>query len=247
MLLLNRCPTFINQKTIFMQQVQFPPDGGMRYAETNLNYLFPEPFNAVTSCFFLAIAVYWTIQLWGRGAKYTFLSICTGLLYIGGIGGTIYHSLRQWHIFIMMDWLPIMLLCVLAGIYFLFKIAKWYYGALMLVCYMVFQWFARKYMQQHGDIQLFININYAILASIVLFPVLGYLINTKFKNGKWVGYALIAFVFALTFRVADSWGWLTTGTHFLWHTFGAVAAFCMFKYLYLINAETALNETTSIT
>ena len=218
-----------------MQQLTTLRDGGMPYTETNLSHLFPEPLNAITSCFFLAIALYWTYRVWGRGRQYIFLSICIALLYIGGIGGTIYHGLRLWNIFIMMDWLPIMLLCVMAGIYFLFKIARWYYGALLVLCYIVFQFFARTYLRGHGDVQLFININYAIMAGIVLFPVLGYLITTKFANGKWVGYALIAFVFALTFRVADGWGWLSTGTHFLWHTFGAVAAFCMFQYLYVIN------------
>jgi hypothetical protein len=218
-----------------MQELSSPPDGGMLYTETNLHNLFPEPLNAVTSCFFLAIAIFWSFRLWGEGRQYLFLSICTALLYLGGIGGIIYHGLRRWNVFIMMDWLPIMLLCLMAGIYFLFKIAKWYYGGLLLVCYVVFQWFARVYIQQHGDVQLFININYAILASMVLFPVLGYLITTKFEHGRWVGFALLAFIFALTFRVADGWGWLSIGTHFLWHTFGAVAAFCMFQYLYLIN------------
>jgi hemolysin III len=75
------------------------------------------------------------------------------------------------------------------------------------------------------------------MGGIVLLPVLGYLIKTRFANGRWVGFALLAFVAALTFRVADGWGWLHMGTHFLWHSFGAIAAFCMFQYLYLINIE----------
>ena len=215
--------------------LQVPPDGGMLYTETDMAHLFPEPFNTITSFFFLAIAIYWTLKVWGRGRQYTFLSIATALLYIGGIGGTIYHGLRRWNIFIMMDWLPIMLLCVMAGIYFLARLTRWYYGALLVICYAVFQVFARSYLRGNGDIQLFININYAIMAAIVLVPVTAYLIRTHFIHGRWVGFALIAFIAALTFRVADGWGWLHSGTHFLWHSFGAVAAFCMFQYLYLIN------------
>ena len=217
-----------------MINLQQPPDGGSLYAETNLQHLFPEPLNTVTSCFFLAIAIYWTVKVWGRGREHAFLSVALLLLYIGGIGGTIYHGLRQWGFFIMMDWLPIMLLCVSAGVYFLAKLTRWYYAVLLVVLYAVFQYFARQQMQQ-GNIQLFININYAVLAAIVLLPVVGYLISTAFKSGRWVGFALLAFICALTFRVADKWGWLQQGTHFLWHTFGAVAAFCMFKYIYLIN------------
>lgn len=214
-----------------------PPDGGMLYAETNLQHLFPEPLNTITSCFFLAIAIYWTFRLRGKTKQHTFLSIAVVLLYVGGIGGTIYHGLRQWHFFIMMDWLPIMLLCVAAGVYFLGRVTKWYFAAAFVVLYMAFQFFARGMMWEKGDIQLFININYAVLAGMVLLPVLAFLVTTKFRHGMWVGFALLAFIAALTFRVADGW-WLTeSGTHFLWHTFGAVAAFCMFQYIYLVNEK----------
>ncbi|GGB81445.1 hypothetical protein GCM10007424_21930 [Flavobacterium suaedae] len=215
---------------------QNPPDGGILYAETDMESLFPEPVNTITSCFFIAIAVYWTFKLKGKMKQHIFLSVALLLLYIGGIGGTIYHGLRQWSFFIMMDWMPIMLLCVAAGVYFLAKVTKWYYAVLLILLYTAFQFYARQQIiSGDKDIHLFININYAILAAIVLFPVLAYLISTKFINGKWVGFALIAFVLALTFRVVDNLEWLSIGTHFLWHTFGAVAAFCMFQYIYLIN------------
>lgn len=214
---------------------QNPPDGGMRYAETDMHHLFPEPLNMITSCFFLAIAVYWTIKIYPHWKQHTFLTFALLLLYIGGIGGTIYHGFRQWSIFIMMDWLPIMLLCVFAGVYFLGKLTRWYYAIALVVAYIAFQFYARKQLAQAGDMQLFININYGVLAGIVLLPVFAYLISTSFRHGKWVGFALIAFVFALTFRVSDGWGWIKTGTHFLWHTFGAVAAFSMFQYIFLVN------------
>lgn len=217
-----------------MINLQQPPDGGSLYAETNMQHLFPEPFNTFTSCFFLFIAIYWTVKIWGKSKEHTFLSGAVILLYIGGIGGTIYHGLRQWGFFIMMDWLPIMLLCVSAGVFFLAKLTRWYYAVGLVVLYIAFQYYARQQMSD-GNLQLFININYAVLAGIVLLPVTGYLMGTSFKNGRWVLFALLAFIFALTFRVADKWSWLREGTHFLWHTFGAVAAFCMFKYIYLIN------------
>lgn len=217
-----------------MQDIFIPPDGGMMYTETNLDNFFPEPLNMITSLLFLCIAIYWTFILWGKGRRHTFLSVAVVLLYIGGIGGTIYHGLRQWSFFIMMDWLPIMLLCLAAGVYFLGKLTRWYYAVALLAAYFAFQFYARTHMFTN-DIQLFININYAVLASMVLFPVLGFLIATRFRNGSWVGIALAAFILALTFRVSDGWGWIATGTHFLWHVFGAVAAWCMFRYIYLIN------------
>ncbi|MDV6169702.1 hypothetical protein R1T16_14795 [Flavobacterium sp. DG1-102-2] len=218
---------------------QNPPDGGMLYAETNMQHLFPEPLNAITSFFFLAIAVYWTIKLRTCYKEHSFLSAAILLLYIGGIGGTIYHGLRQWRFFIMMDWLPIMLLCVAAGVYFLGRVTRWYFAVLFVVLYLCFQLFARQQMAEDDNMQLFININYAVLAGMVLFPVLAFLISTKFSNGRWVGFALVAFIIALTSRVVDAWHITSFGTHFLWHTFGAVAAFCMFQYIYLINKKPA--------
>lgn len=208
-----------------------PPDGGMVYTETQMDRLFPEPLNTLTSCFFLAIAVYWTVKLRGQFATHRFLSICLALLYIGGIGGTIYHGLRQWSFFIMMDWLPIMLLCLMAGVYFLSRIMNRYYALGLLAAYFLFQTVVRR-MLAGRDVQLFININYAVMGLIVLLPVLLFLYKTHWKNGRYVGYALLAFIPALIFRMADGAQLLSVGTHFLWHTFGAIAAFCMFRFIY---------------
>ncbi len=219
--------------------IENPPDGGTLYAETNLQHFFPEPFNAITSGFFLAIAVYWTIKLWGNFKDHPFLTYCLVLLYIGGIGGTTYHAFRAWRIFIMMDWMPIMLLCISAGLYFIAKLMKWYYAVMIVVAYIAFQVIFRKMMMMDNP-QLFININYAMMASLVLLPVLANLIHTKWNYGRWVGIALGSFVIALTFRIADKWALLSIGTHFLWHVFGAIASFCMFNYIYLTNIKKKL-------
>ncbi|WP_129716782.1 hypothetical protein [Pedobacter sp. SYP-B3415] len=224
---------------------QRPPDGGSLYTETNMLHLFPEPFNTITSCFFLCIAIYWTFKLWGKFKTHTYLSIALILLYIGGIGGTVYHGLRQWSVFIMMDWMPIMLLCVSAGVYFLSKVVRWYFAILIVAAYVAFQFIFRRSMMA-SDPQFFVNLNYAMMAALVLFPVLAYLIKTNWRFGKWVGFALVAFVFALTFRIADRWEWLTMGTHFLWHTFGAIAAFCMFRFIYLVNAGQTIEKEERI-
>lgn len=197
---------------------QLPPDGGMLYTETNMAQLFPEPLNAITSGFFLMIALYWTVKMKGNFKSNPFLTYCLVLLYIGGIGGTVYHALRQWSVFIMMDWMPIMLLCVSAGVYFLAQSTKWYYAVLMVLGYVGLQFSIRNLLSA-DNIHLFVNINYALMALLVLLPVLKYLIYTKWKAGKWVGYALLSFALALTFRIADKWEWLSFGTHFLWHSF----------------------------
>lgn len=216
---------------------RIPPDGGMLYTETDMTRFFPEPLNAITAVFFLILAIYWTSKMKGNFKRYPFLTYCLILLYIGAIGGTIYHSFRQWPVFIMMDWLPIMLLCLSAGFYFIAKSTKWHYAVLMILSYLLLMFALRNWILI-DNIGLFININYAMMASFVIFSVLKYLIYTKWKAGKWVGFAILSFALALTFRVADQWEWLSFGTHFLWHTFGAVATFCMFNYINLAQKET---------
>lgn len=215
---------------MFLQQK--PLDGGMLYTETNLKQVFPEPLNALTAFIFLLIAVYWSFKIRKKYKAHLFLSFCILLLYIGGIGGSIYHAFRKWHVFILMDWLPIMILCVAAGIYFMLQLMRWYYVVLVMAMYIVLRYLLRWFITLE-DHQLFININYATMAGLVFFSVLSYLIYTRWKNVKWVIAAVCAFVAALTFRIADSWDWLSSGTHFLWHILGAVACFCMFSYIYL--------------
>ncbi|UKB81280.1 hypothetical protein [Chryseobacterium sp. MEBOG07] len=168
----------------------------------------------------------------GNFKEYPFLTYCLVLLYIGAIGGTVYHSFRQWPVFIMMDWMPIMLLCLSAGFYFLAQSIRWYYAVVMVLIYIMLMFALRNWILVDNP-SLFINVNYAIMASFVLFSVLSYLIYTQWKAGKWVGFALLSFALALTFRIVDKWEWLSFGTHFLWHTFGAAATFCMFNYIYL--------------
>lgn len=218
-----------------MQLPRTPADGGMPYTETNLDRLFPEPLNAITSLFFLAIAFYWLWRLKGEFREHIYLTFSMGLLFIGAIGGSIYHGLRQWSFFIMMDWLPIVLLCVFTGVYFVAKLTRWYIAAVLVLAYGVFQYFIRQQIRNDDDVQFYLNLNYAVLGMLVLFPVLAFLVKNKFRDGRWIAFAWFAFMAALTFRVADGFRWLSTGTHFLWHTFGAVSAFCMFEFVYRVN------------
>jgi len=218
-----------------MQIQKLPSDGGMLYTETNLDRLFPEPLNAITSLLFLVLALYWFLRLRREYKQQAYLTFSVFLLTIGAIGGSIYHGLRQWRIFIMMDWLPIMLLCVFTGVYFIAKLTRWYIAAILVGGYAAFQYYIRMQIRNNEDIQVYINLNYAILGLLVLLPVIAYLYKTQFRFGKWVGFAWLAFMLALAFRIADKYEWIPVGTHFLWHAFGAVAAHCMLEFVYQVN------------
>ncbi len=221
--------------------MHLPPDGGMVYTETNLNHLFPEPLNTITSGFFFLLALYWLFRLKGFSKQYIFLSLASWILLIGSIGGTLYHGLRTYPVFIMMDWLPISILCLLASIYFWIRFSgKWFVGAGAFIVFMLIEIRVRKLM--HGNnLQLGISLNYAAMVLMVLLPLVLLLIKMKGHNWQFIVSALISFGIALFFRVADSRALLSVGTHFLWHTFGAVATALMFVVLKRI-AEDRLLE-----
>jgi hemolysin III len=89
-----------------------------------------------------------------------------------------------------------------------------------------------------------INASYIVLASFVLLPTWLMLHRQHYFQGKYVAYALLTFITAIFFRIADRWEWLPMGTHFLWHTFGAAACHLMLWYFYTITAVDEGKVTT---
>ena len=91
------------------------PDGGPIYTETpaeiRANQPYPklvaEPWNTATAFLFVVIVVFWVIRFRGRLKQYPFLAISLPILLVGGIGGTLYHGLRNWIGFFLMDVVPI--------------------------------------------------------------------------------------------------------------------------------------------
>jgi hypothetical protein len=207
------------------------PDGGLWYAETDPTHLIVEPFNAFSAFLFVMMAVWWLFKLRGKFIERTFLYICSIILLIGAVGGSIYHAFRYATFFIYMDWLPILILCLMASTYFLFHILKniWWALLIMLVIIViqVAVWNSGN-TTGHNNI----NINYALMAATVLVPIFLFLRKKKFKNGNLVIGALVAFLCALFFRVVDADRWLSMGTHFLWHLFGAIACQLLFVFVY---------------
>ncbi len=216
-------------------------DGGHAYTETDLSQLIVEPWNGVSAALFLLIVGYWFIQLRGQYRQHLFMSISLPILAIGGIGGTIYHALRLHQVFLIMDWMPIMILCLAASVYFFIKVfEKWIPAVLLVVGILASQMFMfRMFQTQNLPVQLAININYSVMALLILVPTALLLWKTRFRAGKWVGFALGSFLIAITCRAIDPMALLPMGTHFLWHIFGALACHSMFMYVYLLNAEKA--------
>src|SRR2546429_7957798 len=110
--------------TVTTLQPERGPDPGPLYTEPPVELKtgqpFPggiaEPWNAATALLFVLIVVYWGGRLRGRLKEYPFLAVTLPLLFVGGVGGTLYHGLRCWVGFFLMDVLPIFLLgLILSG------------------------------------------------------------------------------------------------------------------------------------
>jgi hypothetical protein len=228
------------------------PDGGPRYTETPLDPRAPdaplvaEPWNAVTASFFIFIVAAWTWRLRGRYRFYPFLCCCLPVLLAGGIGGTIYHATRISRFFFLLDLVPISLLGLAGAAY----IAVRYWGRER---WWLVPAFALFYIAANGlffriirpvDRVWAVNLSYASLAVVVLTPIGLLLLRMRFRHGGWVVAGTISFVIAWFFRLVDldMATYLRMGSHWLWHSFGAISTALMIEYFYLVEGEKVIER-----
>lgn len=218
-----------------MKLLQLLPDGGPIYTETDVNATIVEPFNTLSAILFIVMSVYWYGRLKGSFMKFPYLTGSLILLSVGGVGGVIYHAFRYSAFFLFMDWLPIMILCIMTAMYFMYKVMNsWFYAIAYFFLVLIIDRVAWELIPEHNG-NLRANVNYTILGLGVLFPTLLMLSKAAYKYWYYVFLAFLSFSIALFFRISDHWGFLTIGTHFLWHTFGAIAGNFMLLYIHRYN------------
>ncbi len=205
-------------------------DGGPVYAESDFKHFIVEPWNCVTAFMFLAIVIYWYIKLKSRLSQMPFMSFALVMLSIGGIGGGLYHGLRSSNWFLLMDFLPIVILVFSTGILFLNKL----YGKPLLTWGIILGLFLIHQAMWHlvGPGPFMVNVGYVFLASVVVVPSTIWAKRTNFFAIKSLIWAVILFVIALSFRILDKYYLLPMGTHFLWHVFGGLSSHAIIEYIY---------------
>jgi hypothetical protein len=208
---------------------------GPVYLETDTTQVFVEPLNTITAGAFLLINLIWLIRLHGRYRTRPFIMACQPLLLIGCIGGTVYHAFRGHAIWLLMDWIPIAVLTLAAAIYLWSKLFKhWYVALLIIPALFLFQTFNFRVIGEVFGRQVTILISYSTLALLVFVPMICVLIKTKWRHAILPFAATACFGAAILFRTTDKW-WpelFPRGTHFLWHLFGAAAAYLLIDYVY---------------
>lgn len=237
---------------------EYPIDTGPVYTETLLGLTtnwkvsafgqtIIEPCNALSAFFFVLIVGYWGYTLFKHKTRFQeqpFMVIGLPILLIGGIGGTLFHGLRLYRVFLVMDWMPIMLLCLGASVYFFTKVLKrWWYGLAIILAAFFASGFLFRFLFLEWQLlsrTATISMNYTMMGLLILLPVFLWLRKTQFKHGYLIGLALGSFLLAVTFRTVDSFqppALFFFGTHWLWHTFGALACHLMLAYLWRTDGE----------
>ena len=221
-------------------QELFPNDTGPIYKETIAGRFPVEPFNTYSNLIFLFIVVYFGIKIYRKPKKQWFLMIALPFIFIGYVGGTLYHGLRNEEAWLLLDWVPIRGLSFAALLYFIFKWQDTWGKRLIFVLSIGLAFIGLRYLPLPKQLEH--SIGYLISALSILIPILGYLIKTKWRYAKSVLTAFVIFGFAVLFRVLDNrldFEFFWMGTHWLWHIFGGTAVFFILQYIYRDNKAQA--------
>ncbi|NAS31132.1 hypothetical protein GTQ40_09135 [Flavobacteriaceae bacterium R38] len=213
--------------------LKFPNDSGPIYRETIEGNFIIEPWNTASNLIFLAIVFYWSFRVYKDAKKHKFLALGLPTLLIGYIGGTIYHATRSHEIWLLMDWVPIVLLCLSASVYFFIKLKI---RRRIITSVVIFP-FLLSFSLDALPLESYLSnlIGYGLIVLVILFPLFKYLSLRKWKHKKLVLLSLASFLIAISFRSIDlivDTSVLYMGTHWLWHLFGGIAVHFLISYIY---------------
>ena len=211
--------------------IKFPNDTGPIYQETIEGRLPVEPFNTFSNLIFIVILIYFGRKIHKTPKQHPFFLFAIPVIFVSWIGGTMFHGTRSHQFWLVLDWLPIMLVCLGGIIYFIGKIKKKWRQRLMLFIGFLALSIVPRTLPLPREYK--ISFGYVITALTVISPFLWYAFLTNWKNSRDIFLGIFFFGVAITFRTLDNLiELLPMGTHWLWHTFGGVTVFFMLNYVY---------------
>lgn len=208
------------------------PDGAFAYHETDFSQLIVEPWNAFSSLAIALPAVYFALMLRGQYKRYPFMMACMPLLFIGGMGSTLFHAFRASPYLLMMDWMPIAILVLMISMFMWYKVlGKWWLAIALVLLLSFMRFFVPLYFSFEGHAA--INFSYFIGGTTMLLPVLLLSFKTNFTRFHLFVLTTLLLALALFFRYFDNLDdpYLPMGTHWLWHILSGMAAFPLGYYL----------------
>ncbi len=220
-------------EVISWEQVQ---DSGPIYRETVMGRLPVEPFNTFSNLVFLAVIIYFAIRVYRSSRQHLFITGILPVIFVGWIGGTVYHATRSGELWLLMDWIPIVVLCIACSFYFLLKsMRSWRWRLAVIALVMVLNILPRVIVLPAGYSN---SVGYLCTALGVVIPIVLYLSRTRWLRVHYFVYAVLWFLLAVSFRTIDKkfdLDFLWMGTHWLWHLLGGVAVFWVLLFIYKDN------------
>lgn len=217
----------------------YPPDFGPLYTETFLGRFPVEPANTYSNVIFLITIIIFALKTRLNFHKHPMILVSLPILFVGLIGGTVFHATRSDRIWLMLDYIPLMILVLLGAYYFWRRFGVGQLTAIGLIFLPAFV--CREILFRLPiDIGLRISLGYTSIALVLVLPMILYLKKQKWENVELVSGAIVSFIFAIICRSIDmSYGAqiLPMGTHFLWHIGGGLSTLLLFEYIFRIEAH----------
>lgn len=225
---------------LYSELNKFPHDSGPIYQETIEGRIPVEPFNTFSNLIFIALLCYFWLKIRKNPKKHPFFLFAIPVIFMSWVGGTVYHGTRSHDFWLVLDWLPIMLVCLGGIIYFIGKIKKKWWERFALFFGLISLSFLPRLISLPSQYR--ISFGYIITAVTVLTPFIWYAYKTQWKNSHLILIGAFVFGIAVTLRTLDNTVvLLPMGTHWLWHTFGGIAVFFLLLYIYKDREEIVLS------
>lgn len=216
-------------------------DNGPMYHEFIADAFIKEPWNAYSSLFFLVPVIFWVFKLRGQYRQNWVIVLTLPFLFLNGLGSTLYHAFRNSNLFLFMDFMPAIVLCIIVATYFWTKIlGKWYWGLLIIIS---------AYGLAGVIINMVVpilgrsagNLGYLTIGIAFLLPAILMLTRSNYFKWELLLTSVLLLGGALLFRSIDYPNpnpfpdFLPQGTHFLWHIFSALSVFSLGYFIYFHN------------
>lgn len=215
-------------------------DFGPIYQET-LPGRFPvEPWNTYSNVIFLLIIAYFYSKTRLDSHTYPMMSVSIPILFLGFVGGTVFHATRSHSVWLIMDFVPILLLTALAC-YFFWKELLHRRGLAfgMLLLGLIVGHAIRSWLPFESGTR--ISAGYTIVAFNVIAPAALLCFRSKsVYDGLLLSGSALMFGVAVFFRQFDSHApaqCFPMGTHFLWHLFGGLATFFLMELIFRLESR----------
>ena len=227
-------------------------DGGPLYHEFHADWFVKEPWNAYSSLFFFIPVVFWIWKLRGRYKENLIIVALLPLLFLNGLGSTLYHAFRTEPIFLMMDWMPALFMSITLSTYLWTRIVKkWYFGLFIVIAFYTMAILCVYLLIKYtGNDHMAPNFGYFFTGAAYITPIFIILVKTKWYRLKLVVLSFLFLGLALLCRASDYPNpnplpdILPQGTHFMWHVFSSFAVFTMGYYIYFINKINLRDKST---